>query len=144
LGRKAKEGIVNAFFTARFAQGAEDAKGKFFAGMERKRTFRQTRNPAGSDSTLREAPVDKKTDDLRCICSRPMNGIWKRLLFLMAGIMTLASVILTLVHSSYWLILTTLVGLNQLILAFTGFCPSAIVFRGLGVKAKLEKASQAQ
>jgi hypothetical protein len=68
----------------------------------------------------------------------------ERLLFLMAGIMTLLSVLLTLVHSSYWLILTTLVGLNQLIFALTGFCPSAIVFRGLGVKAKLEKPGQAQ
>jgi hypothetical protein len=63
----------------------------------------------------------------------------ERLLFLLAGIMTLLSVILTVVHSPYWLILATLVGLNQLILALTGFCPSAILFRGLGVKPRLEK-----
>jgi hypothetical protein len=66
----------------------------------------------------------------------------ERLLFLMAGIMTLLSVILTLAHSTYWLILTALVGINQLILALTGFCPSAIVFRGLGVKSRLEKPGQ--
>ena len=67
----------------------------------------------------------------------------ERVLFLMAGILALASVILTLVHSTYWLILTTLVGLNQFIFALTGFCPSAVVFRGLGVKPRLEKPGQA-
>jgi hypothetical protein len=67
----------------------------------------------------------------------------ERLLFLMAGILTLASAILTLVHSAYWLILAALVGLNQLILALTGFCPSAIAFRGLGVKPKLERPGHA-
>jgi len=63
----------------------------------------------------------------------------ERLLFLMGGVMTLLSVILTLVHSNYWLILTALVGINQVIFALTGFCPSAAVFRGLGVKPKLER-----
>ncbi len=63
----------------------------------------------------------------------------ERLLFLMGGVMTLLSVILTLAHSTYWLILTALVGINQVIFALSGFCPSAVVFRGLGVKPKLER-----
>jgi hypothetical protein len=63
----------------------------------------------------------------------------ERLLFLMGGIMTLLSAILAWAHSLSWLILTVLVGLNQLMFAFTGFCPSAIIFNKLGVKSRLER-----
>jgi hypothetical protein len=61
----------------------------------------------------------------------------ERIIFLMAGILVLASSILAWVHSIYWLILTLLVGLNLLILAATGFCPSAILFDKMGVKSRL-------
>ncbi len=63
----------------------------------------------------------------------------ERLLFLMGGMITLLSAILVWAHSFYWLILTILVGLNQLIFAFTGFCPSAIIFNKLGVKSRIER-----
>ena len=52
-----------------------------------------------------------------------------------AGVMTLASVLLAWYVSPYWLLLTVFVGLNMLQAAFTGFCPAAIVFRKLGLKA---------
>jgi hypothetical protein len=61
----------------------------------------------------------------------------ERLLFLMAGILTLLSALLAWVHTMYWLILTALVGLNLLVFALTGFCLSANLFRRLGVKARL-------
>jgi hypothetical protein len=63
----------------------------------------------------------------------------ERLLFLTAGIITLLSALLAWAHSSYWLILTILVGLNLLVLALTGFCPAANLFYKLGVKPKLQK-----
>jgi len=52
-----------------------------------------------------------------------------------AGVMVLVSVALTWLVSPYWLLLTVFVGLNMIQAAFTGFCPAAIVFRMLGVKA---------
>ncbi len=63
----------------------------------------------------------------------------ERILFLMGGTFTLASAILAWLHSPYWLILTILVGLNQMIFALTGFCPSAIVLNKLGAKPKLQR-----
>lgn len=49
-----------------------------------------------------------------------------------AGIMVLASAVLTWLVSPWFLLLTAFVGLNMLQSAFTGFCPAAIVFRRLG------------
>jgi len=52
-----------------------------------------------------------------------------------AGLMILISVVLTVYVSPWWLLFTTFIGLNMLQSAFTGFCPAAMVFRGLGLKA---------
>lgn len=52
-----------------------------------------------------------------------------------AGVMILASLLLAWFVSPYWLLLTVFVGLNMLQAAFTGFCPAAMVFRKLGLKA---------
>jgi hypothetical protein len=52
-----------------------------------------------------------------------------------AGIMILASLVLAWYMSPYWLLLTAFVGLNLLQAALTGFCPAAILFRKLGLKA---------
>jgi hypothetical protein len=65
----------------------------------------------------------------------------ERVLFMMAGIMTLISVVLVVIHSLYWLILTALVGVNLVVLAATGFCPSALFFLKLGVKPRLQSAN---
>jgi hypothetical protein len=72
-------------------------------------------------------------------CLRTDTWYLERIVFLMGGILTLASAILTWLVSPYWLILTGLVGLNMLIFALTGFCPSAIVLNKLGAKPKLGK-----
>ena len=66
----------------------------------------------------------------------------ERIIFLMAGILVLASSILAWVHSIYWLILTLLVGLNLFILAVTGFCPSAAILNRIGVKPRLGQAKE--
>ncbi len=52
-----------------------------------------------------------------------------------AGVMILVSLLLAWYFSPYWLLLTVFVGLNMMQAAVTGFCPAAIVFRKLGLKA---------
>ena len=52
-----------------------------------------------------------------------------------AGVMILASLALSQLHSSYWLLFTAFVGLNLVQASFTGFCPAAMVFKRLGCKA---------
>ena len=71
------------------------------------------------------------------------NDSWylERVMFLMAGVMVLISLLLALVHSVYWLILTALVGVNLVVFATTGFCPSAQLFHKLGVKPRLHSAN---
>ena len=58
-----------------------------------------------------------------------------RAVMALAGLMILASLALSQLHSPYWLLFTAFVGLNMLQSAFTCFCPAAIIFRRLGVKA---------
>lgn len=50
-----------------------------------------------------------------------------------AGIVVLASAILSITVHPYWIGLTIFAGLNLLQASFTGFCPAAVVFRKLGV-----------
>lgn len=51
-----------------------------------------------------------------------------------AGIMILVSLILSQLHSGYWLWLTAFVGLNMSQASFTGFCPVAMILRKAGMK----------
>ncbi len=57
-----------------------------------------------------------------------------RLVFRFAGIILLVSILLAVVHSYYWLILTAFVGVNMIQASFTGFCPAAKVFKAFGVE----------
>jgi hypothetical protein len=50
-----------------------------------------------------------------------------------AGLLVLASLVLSQVHSPDWLWLTGLVGANLLQASFTGFCSAAIFFKRLGL-----------
>lgn len=58
-----------------------------------------------------------------------------RAVLAMAGTMILVSVLLTVLVSSWWLLLTTFVGLNLLQSSVTGFCPAALIFSRLGLSA---------
>lgn len=51
-----------------------------------------------------------------------------------AGAVILVSIVLVLLHSAYWMLLTAFVGANLLQAAFTGFCPLARVLKGFGLK----------
>lgn len=55
--------------------------------------------------------------------------------FALAGTMILASLALAHFVSPWFLLLTAFVGLNMLQAAFTGFCPAAVIFKRLGLKA---------
>lgn len=54
--------------------------------------------------------------------------------FRIAGIIILISVLLSAVHTKYWLILTAFVAVNMLQATYTAFCPSAKVFKLFGIK----------
>jgi hypothetical protein len=70
---------------------------------------------------------------------RLATGNWylERVILLMAGTLTVIGLILALTFSLYWLILNALVGLNLLVFALTGFCPSAILMSKMGLKARI-------
>lgn len=55
-----------------------------------------------------------------------------RLVFAIAGIFILVSVLLGYLYSPYWLLFTAFVGLNMLQAAFTGFCPLAKLLKWAG------------
>ena len=58
-----------------------------------------------------------------------------RAVTLLAGTMVLVSLLLSQLHSPYWLWLTAFVGLNLVQSSFTGFCPAAMIFKVLGGEA---------
>lgn len=57
-----------------------------------------------------------------------------KLVFRIAGGLTLISVLLAWAHSGYWLWFTAFVGVNMIQASFTGFCPMARVLKFFGVK----------
>ena len=65
------------------------------------------------------------------------NWYLERVIWLVAGVFTLASVLLGAFHSPYWLIFTGLVGTNLIVLSLTGFCPMAILLSALGLRSRL-------
>lgn len=59
----------------------------------------------------------------------------RRILFTLAGSVTLTSAVLAAVVSPWFLLLTAFVGANQLLFAATGACPASLILtRYLGVK----------
>lgn len=56
-----------------------------------------------------------------------------RAVLALAGTLILVSVLLTALVSTWWLLLTTFVGLNLLQSSVTGFCPAALIFAKLGL-----------
>jgi hypothetical protein len=55
-----------------------------------------------------------------------------RLVFAIAGLFILVSLVLSQLHSPNWLWFTAFVGANMLQAAFTGFCPMASILKALG------------
>jgi hypothetical protein len=67
------------------------------------------------------------------IHAKPRMNI-DRIVFAFAGLVILASLALSQLHSVYWLWLTAFVGLNLFQAAFTGFCPLAKMLGAMGRK----------
>lgn len=57
-----------------------------------------------------------------------------RIILAVAGSFILISLLLSLIHSPYWLWFTAFVGANLLQSSFTGFCPMAKILKFFGVK----------
>ena len=57
-----------------------------------------------------------------------------RIVMAFAGVVILASVLLSVYHTVNWLWLTGFVGVNLLQSAFTGFCPLALILKKFGAK----------
>lgn len=57
-----------------------------------------------------------------------------RVVMLVAGLMVLASLILSQLVSPWWLLLAAFVGANMAQASLTGFCPMAMMLKALGVK----------
>lgn len=63
----------------------------------------------------------------------------ERITVLIAGIIILTTVIFAWVHSPYWLILTFIVGVNEVMFAPIGFCVTSNVLYSLGAKPRLKR-----
>jgi hypothetical protein len=58
-----------------------------------------------------------------------------RIVLAFAGTVILLTIILSQVHSGYWLLFTAFVGANLLQSAFTGFCPLATILKKIGIRS---------
>ena len=58
-----------------------------------------------------------------------------RAVMLFAGFMVLVSLALGFYLSPWWYLLTAFVGVNLIQASVTGFCPAALVFKTLGIRA---------
>jgi hypothetical protein len=59
----------------------------------------------------------------------------ERVLFALAGSMTLLSVLLAMLVSPWFLLLTAFVGLNQWLFGGAGWCPASVLLeRGVGIE----------
>ncbi len=65
-----------------------------------------------------------------------MSGRWplERVLFLLAGTVTVVGVLLAVVVSPWFLVLVAFVGVSQWSFASLGDCPSSLILRKMGLK----------
>lgn len=63
----------------------------------------------------------------------------ERITVLIAGIVILLTVILAWIHSPYWLILTFIVGMNEIMFALIGVCLTSNILYVLGATPRLKK-----
>ena len=70
--------------------------------------------------------------------SRVHRSTWplERVLFALAGTITLLSVVLAATFSVWFLLLAAFVGVNQWLYVVVGNCPASLVLRRLGVPAR--------
>lgn len=72
------------------------------------------------------------------LASPPIGRAWRawpveRILFAMAGVMTLVAAVAAALLSPWWLLLAGFVGLNQIAFATTGHCGASLILTRMGV-----------
>lgn len=65
------------------------------------------------------------------VCAAP-NTRLQRILFLLAGVVTLSGVVLGAAVNPWFLLLAVLTGANQLLFAAVGWCPMSLLLNRLG------------
>lgn len=73
-------------------------------------------------------------------CSTRRGWPLQRILFLMAGAVTLTGVLLGATVSAWFLLLPAMAGANQLLMVATGWCPMSLLLGRLGVRDPLATA----
>jgi hypothetical protein len=68
--------------------------------------------------------------------STPARWPLERVLFALAGTVTLTSALLAATVSPWFLLLTTFVGVNQWLYVLVGGCPASLVLTHLGVSSR--------
>ena len=63
----------------------------------------------------------------------------ERITVLIASIIILLTVIFAWVHSPYWLIVTFIVGINEIMFALIGICLTSNILYALGANPRLKK-----
>jgi hypothetical protein len=63
----------------------------------------------------------------------------ERITVLIAGIVILLTVTLAWIHSPYWLVLTFIVGMNEIMFALIGVCLTSNILYVLGATPRLKK-----
>jgi hypothetical protein len=66
-------------------------------------------------------------------CSTAMTWHLQRILFLVAGLVTLTGVALGAFVSPWFLLIPTMVGVNQLLMVAVGWCPMSLLLKRIGV-----------
>ena len=85
-----------------------------------------------------EQEVERGTDGTAGDCSSRFGTRWplERVLFAMAGTMTILSAALAAFVSPWFLLLTVFVGLNQWMFVATGACPASLILsKAFGLKS---------
>jgi hypothetical protein len=62
----------------------------------------------------------------------------ERITVLIAGVVILLTVVLAWYHSPYWLVLTFIVGLNEIMFALIGVCLTSNILYSLGANSRLK------
>lgn len=89
------------------------------------------------------APIDAAPTP--ATCGRPGGWPLERVLFALAGTMTLLSALLAAVVSPWFLLLTAFVGVNQWLYVALGACPASLVLtRLVGLQSVLYPREQAR
>jgi hypothetical protein len=73
--------------------------------------------------------------DVAGSCPQAQQNPWplQRILFLLAGTVTLTGVILGALVNQWFLVLSALAGVNQLLMVGVGWCPMSVILSRLGV-----------